>query len=194
VDVTECDHSCSYCRVLLRHRTPTNLRSRRRTRSRAWKADQKWTAPLLFSVSKVTLLGKRPVRFLLAAGPMIASPDDGADWRFRLAATFLFRRDAAEACHENDTQTRHRLLRPRLRVRAHNGHGAVRRSAAVVERGQRSNPFWNSPETPSPEFVLPADRIGTFDNDGTLWAEQPLYFHSTRASMKRMPGDGRWWT
>ncbi|MFC6979294.1 hypothetical protein [Microbulbifer taiwanensis] len=28
----------------------------------------------------------------------------------------------------------------------------------------------------SPEFV-PADRrIATFDNDGTLWAEQPLYF------------------
>ncbi len=28
----------------------------------------------------------------------------------------------------------------------------------------------------SSEFVPPADRIATFDNDGTLWAEQPLYF------------------
>jgi hypothetical protein len=28
----------------------------------------------------------------------------------------------------------------------------------------------------SPEFVLPSDRIATFDNDGTLWAEQPMYF------------------
>jgi len=28
----------------------------------------------------------------------------------------------------------------------------------------------------SPDFVLPAERIATFDNDGTLWAEQPLYF------------------
>ncbi|MCI0675600.1 MAG: haloacid dehalogenase-like hydrolase, partial [Phycisphaerales bacterium] len=28
----------------------------------------------------------------------------------------------------------------------------------------------------SPELVQPADRIATFDNDGTLWAEQPLYF------------------
>jgi phosphoserine phosphatase len=27
-----------------------------------------------------------------------------------------------------------------------------------------------------PDFVPPADRIATFDNDGTLWAEQPLYF------------------
>ena len=26
------------------------------------------------------------------------------------------------------------------------------------------------------DFVKPAERIATFDNDGTLWAEQPLYF------------------
>jgi phosphoserine phosphatase len=28
----------------------------------------------------------------------------------------------------------------------------------------------------SPEFVPPAERVATFDNDGTLWAEQPAYF------------------
>jgi hypothetical protein len=28
----------------------------------------------------------------------------------------------------------------------------------------------------SPDFVKPEDRIATFDNDGTLWAEQPIYF------------------
>ena len=28
----------------------------------------------------------------------------------------------------------------------------------------------------SPEFVAAADRIATFDNDGTLWCEQPIYF------------------
>jgi phosphoglycolate phosphatase-like HAD superfamily hydrolase len=28
----------------------------------------------------------------------------------------------------------------------------------------------------SPDFVVPADRIAVFDNDGTLWAEQPMYF------------------
>jgi phosphoglycolate phosphatase-like HAD superfamily hydrolase len=27
-----------------------------------------------------------------------------------------------------------------------------------------------------PDFVPPSERIATFDNDGTLWAEQPLYF------------------
>ncbi len=26
------------------------------------------------------------------------------------------------------------------------------------------------------DFVAPAERIATFDNDGTLWAEQPIYF------------------
>jgi hypothetical protein len=57
-----------------------------------FEADDNWTAPLLFNVSKVTLLGKRPVSFLVAAGPTIASPDGGASWRFRLAATFLFPR------------------------------------------------------------------------------------------------------
>jgi phosphoglycolate phosphatase-like HAD superfamily hydrolase len=28
----------------------------------------------------------------------------------------------------------------------------------------------------SPNYVAPAERIATFDNDGTLWAEQPMYF------------------
>ena len=27
-----------------------------------------------------------------------------------------------------------------------------------------------------PDFVPPAERIAVFDNDGTLWAEQPMYF------------------
>ena len=42
---------------------------------------------------------------------------------------------------------------------------------AIVEvrrRGRR--------RTGSPDFVPPAERIAVFDNDGTLWAEQPLYF------------------
>jgi hypothetical protein len=28
----------------------------------------------------------------------------------------------------------------------------------------------------SPQFVPPAERIAVFDNDGTLWSEQPMYF------------------
>ena len=33
----------------------------------------------------------------------------------------------------------------------------------------------------SPDYVTPADRIATFDNDGNLWAEQPVYFQLTYA-------------
>jgi len=29
--------------------------------------------------------------------------------------------------------------------------------------------------TPGPDFVPPAERIAVFDNDGTLWTEQPIY-------------------
>ena len=28
----------------------------------------------------------------------------------------------------------------------------------------------------SPDYVPPAERIAVFDNDGTLWSEQPMYF------------------
>jgi hypothetical protein len=57
-----------------------------------WEADEHWTAPLLFQISKVTLLGKRPVNLAVAAGPTVVSPAGGANWRFRLVATFLFPR------------------------------------------------------------------------------------------------------
>jgi hypothetical protein len=57
-----------------------------------WEADQAWTAPLLFNISKVAVLGKRPVNFQVAAGPTVASPDEGASWRFRLTATFMYPR------------------------------------------------------------------------------------------------------
>jgi phosphoglycolate phosphatase-like HAD superfamily hydrolase len=34
--------------------------------------------------------------------------------------------------------------------------------------------FVSAATTPGPDFVEVADRIATFDNDGTLWVEQPL--------------------
>ncbi len=51
----------------------------------------------------------------------------------------------------------------------------------------------------SPDFVPPAERIATFDNDGTLWAEQPMYFQfavrarprqGARTAASRMEGQG----
>ena len=57
-----------------------------------WEADdEKWSSPLLFDVSKVTRLGKRPVKFKVAAGPTFG-PAAGPDWRFRFQANFLFPR------------------------------------------------------------------------------------------------------
>jgi hypothetical protein len=57
-----------------------------------WKADEPWTAPLVFTVSKVARLGNRPVNFVAGAGPTVASPEGGSTWRFRVMAVFLFPR------------------------------------------------------------------------------------------------------
>ena len=39
------------------------------------------------------------------------------------------------------------------------------------------------------DFVPPAERIATFDNDGTLWCEQPMYFQARLRARPRQ-GDG----
>ena len=47
----------------------------------------------------------------------------------------------------------------------------------------------------SPNFVNPGDRIAIFDNDGTLWSEQPYYFQFQFAfdRMKEMAADHPEW-
>lgn len=58
-----------------------------------WEADtETWTVPLFFSVSKVALLGKRPVNLQAAVAPYVAGGPGGADWRARFVVTFLFPR------------------------------------------------------------------------------------------------------
>jgi hypothetical protein len=58
-----------------------------------WDADdEQWTSYLLFSLSKVALLGKQPVNLAAAAGPAFASPAGRPDWRLRFTTTFLFPR------------------------------------------------------------------------------------------------------
>ena len=61
---------------------------------------------------------------------------------------------------------------------------------AVIARAADPLPSWNDTapkkvivafvervtKEGSPDFVPPAERIATFDNNGTLWAEQPMYF------------------
>jgi phosphoglycolate phosphatase-like HAD superfamily hydrolase len=81
----------------------------------------------------------------------------------------------------------------------HTGCTVVRRSIAVLAiifasfttvRAQDPLPSWNDTapkkaivafvekvtKEGSPDFVRPEERIAAFDNDGTLWAEQPIYF------------------
>jgi phosphoglycolate phosphatase-like HAD superfamily hydrolase len=70
--------------------------------------------------------------------------------------------------------------------------GAIALASAVagVARAADPLPSWNDgaakraivafveqvTKPDGPGFVPPAERIAVFDNDGTLWAEQPLYF------------------
>src|SRR5688500_16759115 len=65
-------------------------------------------------------------------------------------------------------------------------------ASAIAQAAVDPLPSWNETEarhaivefvakvtTPgSPDFVAPAERIAVFDNDGTLWAEQPMYFQA----------------
>src|SRR3954467_1287958 len=64
---------------------------------------------------------------------------------------------------------------------------ALRSSSALAQAD--ALPSWNEGATKTsitnfvarvttqggPDFVPPAERIATFDNDGTLWCEQPMY-------------------
>jgi len=37
------------------------------------------------------------------------------------------------------------------------------------------------------DFVPPVERIATFDNDGTLWPEQPMYIQYVFGSLRSSP-------
>jgi phosphoserine phosphatase len=70
-----------------------------------------------------------------------------------------------------------------------NAVAAVCLLGVAAAHAQDSLPSWNDGKTKqailafvkkvttagSPEFVPPAERIATFDNDGTLWTEHPMY-------------------
>jgi hypothetical protein len=65
-------------------------------------------------------------------------------------------------------------------------------TAVTVATAAEPLPSWNDGPTKSaiiefvgkvttegsPDFMPPAERIATFDNDGTLWCEQPMYFQA----------------
>jgi hypothetical protein len=88
-------------------------------------ADEEWTAPLLFNISKVTLLGKRPVSFAFAAGPHIASP---AAWCARAECRPLLAYQARTTVHWLQVDS----CRPRQHAARHNP--ATLRTAGGVVR------------------------------------------------------------
>jgi hypothetical protein len=59
-----------------------------------WKAasSNTWNAPTVFKVAKVTALGHQHVQIEDGAGPVVATSDGAATWRFRLNLSFLFPR------------------------------------------------------------------------------------------------------
>ena len=96
--------------------------------------------------------------------------------------------------------TRHRRgQRPRLRAghretepaRIHRSRAGAQRAqpGLTLERSSDPLPSWNegpakdaivkfvhaTTDAASPDFVPPAERIATFDQDGTLWVEHPIY-------------------
>jgi hypothetical protein len=67
-----------------------------------WSADSnRWSVPLLLTVSKVAVLGRRPVSFQAAAGPYLDGREQGAEWRLRLSVTFLFPRAMGSAASKH---------------------------------------------------------------------------------------------
>jgi hypothetical protein len=54
--------------------------------------DQRWTVPLIGSVSKLTRLGPFPFSMQLGAGYYAAKPDDGPNWKLRMAFVVLLPR------------------------------------------------------------------------------------------------------
>ena len=66
---------------------------------------------------------------------------------------------------------------------------AIAFASLTIARAQDPLPSWNEglakksitafvekvTKEGTPDFVPPGERIATFDNDGTLWCEQPLY-------------------
>ena len=95
-----------------------------------------------------------------AADTMIAIPPEGdATWHSRFRQRYPNLRAARRAGHTTVTSD----------DPLPSWHeGAAKESIVNFMR--------TTTDAASPNYVRPEDRIATFDNDGTLWSEQPYYF------------------
>lgn len=57
-----------------------------------WEADDEWTVPLNFIVTKLTKFGPLPFSVGGGVGVFLAAPDDQPDWRLRIVTTVLLPR------------------------------------------------------------------------------------------------------
>ena len=92
-------------------------------------------------------------------------------WFLALAAMILFRRPGAVARASPDP------------LPAWNDGPAKSRAARFLPR--------RPPTSPARKLVPPAERIATFDNDGTLWVEHPMYTRAGHVRVDRVEGSAR---
>jgi hypothetical protein len=54
-----------------------------------WEADEEWTVPMHFMVSKLTKFGPFPFSAQIGIAPFLTAPNGQPDWRLRIAGTVL---------------------------------------------------------------------------------------------------------
>ena len=143
-----------------------------------WEAERSkdiWTVPVGGGVGRLFRLGKLPINVSLQAFDNVEKPEFGADWELRPRCSSCSRNE-----EERDDDTTWHPSRARLGLhRSRAGVGPSDRPAAVLERrpGQAGDPrlVRATTEAGSPDFVAPEARLATFDQDGTLWVEHPIY-------------------
>lgn len=87
------DVNQTFLQPFLAYATKTGYTFTLNTESTAnWEAaeGEKWTVPVIFNVSKVTRLGKRPISLGLGAGYFLEKPEAGASWKLRASLTLIF--------------------------------------------------------------------------------------------------------
>jgi hypothetical protein len=53
-------------------------------------SSEQWTVPIIFQVTQLLRLGRRPVSVGAGAGYYVAAPDEGPSWKFRVLVTLVF--------------------------------------------------------------------------------------------------------
>jgi hypothetical protein len=154
------------------------------TRSRAEACTTRQVCERPLSLNQPQLPGQRPWRVRLALHRHLFDRFAVEGVQIRIDGSRTQHFDVTGHWQEGSTKTRRMLLWMLLIV------SLVLASIQVASAADNPLPSWNDGAakhvivefvrrvtTPGgPDFVPVAERIATFDNDSTLWAEQPIYF------------------